>query len=105
MSPEDQEIERLTGELSEYYHRPDLVNAKQAAERLATVLGEPTTECVRRYVHSWILIWEARGDLEEANRLQNIDIVRKRAQIESGDYNRYPHLLSEQIEYLQDSLY
>ena len=105
MNLNDKLVEQLSDELLECNCKPDPVKSKQVAERLASVLGEATEECIRRYIHSWILIWEARGNLEEAVRLQNLDINRKRSEIEAGDYDRYPSLLPEEIEYLQDSLY
>jgi tetratricopeptide (TPR) repeat protein len=101
----EREIERLSRELSEHYHKPDLIRAAEVAAQLETLLGEPTPESLRWYVHDWILIHEARGNLQEAIRLQNLDIERKRKEIDAGDYDPYPHLIPGEIEYLQDSFY
>ena len=100
-----EELDKLYDGLMQCHRRSDLVNAKPAAELLAAALGEPTIESVRWYVHHWILICETRGNLEEASRLQNLDIVRKRAEIESGDFDAYSNLITEQVEYLQSSLF
>lgn len=105
MQPSHEEIERLYNELMQCHRRSDLANAKPVAERLAAALGEPTAESVKWYVHHWILVWETRGNLEEACRLQDLDIVRKRREIESGDFDACTNLLTEQVEYLQISLY
>lgn len=105
MDPTTKEIEWLYNELMQCHRRSDFANAKPVAERLATALGELTPESVKWYVHHWILVWETRGNLEEACRLQDEDIVRKRREIESGDFDAFTNLLTEQVEYLQNSLY
>jgi hypothetical protein len=105
MNHRQAEIQSLTAELNELYSDLAFAEARQVAEQLASRLGDPTPDSIARYVHSWILIWEARGNLEEASRIAELDISRKRAEIESGDYAPYPELLREQIEYLYDSLY
>ena len=102
---DDGQVDILHDELLNAYYKPDLVKAREIAEKLASALGVPTKESVKRHPHSWILIWETRGNREEAGRIQNQDIARKRAEIEAGDYNDCSDLLREQIEYLQNSLY
>lgn len=105
IDPNHEEIEQLYDELLQCHRKSEFANAKPVAERLATALGELTPERVKWYVHHWILVWETRGNLEEACRLQDVDIVRKRREIESGDFDAYTNLLTEQVEYLQNSLY
>lgn len=105
MNAREAEIEELSTTLNRLYCSGDVAGTKQVAEKLSQLLGEPTPQIIERFIHSWILLWEARGDLEEAIRLQDQDIARERAEIEAGDYNAYPKLLAEAAEYLQDSLY
>lgn len=105
MKTKDELIEQLHQELLDRHYQSDRTKAEDVADQLERVLGEPTEESLRWKVHSWVLIAEARGNIEEAIRLSVPDIARKRKEIESGDFDPYPELLAEQIEYLQDSLY
>lgn len=105
MDERDELIERLSAELGRCYYGGDRDGAARLADQLADVLGNSSPLKMDRYIQSWIQIWEARGDLNEAIRLANIDITRKRSEIEAGDFDPYPQLLQEEIEYLQDNLY
>jgi hypothetical protein len=106
MSAKEDEVERLWEQLLEVYHTPQgLPRARQLAEQLATALGEYTPECPdKTHVHPWILVWEARGNLQEAIRLAGRDIAGKRAELQAGDFDPYPRLLLKTVEYLRDSL-
>jgi hypothetical protein len=75
------------------------------AELLAAVLGPYVPEALAKtYVHPWILVWEACGNLPEAIRVAGHDIADTRAEIEAGDLAPYPRLLLSPTEYLRDSL-
>ncbi len=105
MDERDELIERLSAEIGNRYYGGDRDGAARIADELANVLGNSSPQKMDWYIQSWIQIWEVRGDLNEAIRLANIDIARKRSEIEAGDFDPYPHLLQEQVEYLQDNLY
>ena len=106
MSASEDEIGQLWKQFLEAYYKPDsLPRARELAEQLAAALGPYTPEHLKgSQVHPWILVWEARGNLQEALRLADRDIARKRVQIDAGDFAPYPHLLLEAAEYLRDSL-
>jgi hypothetical protein len=111
MSASEDEVGRLWKQFLEAYytpvsHTPDsLPRARQLAELLAAALGPYDPEHLKgSHVHPWILVWEARGNLQEALRLAERDIARKRAQIDAGEFAAYPKLLLEAAEYLRDSL-
>ena len=97
MVERDELIERLSAELGRCYYGGDRDGAARLADQLADVLGNSSPLKMDRYIQSWIQIWEARGDLNEAIRLANIDITRKRSEIEAGDFDPYPQLLQEEI--------
>lgn len=99
------ELDRVFRELCDLIWSEKYVEAKPISDQLAEMLGNPTPESLRWHVHSWCLIYEARGDPAEAIRLADVDIARKRAEIEEGDFVHYPRLLGEAVLYLQDSLY
>jgi hypothetical protein len=106
MSAKEDEIQRLWEQFLEVYYTPEsLPRARQLAELLGAALGPYTPEHLEKsHVHPWILVWEARGNLQEAIRLAERDIARKRAEIEAGDFAPYPQLLLNAAEYLRDSL-
>src|SRR5262249_29370994 len=106
MSASEDEIQRLWKQFIEVYYTPDgLPRARQLAEQLAAALGPYTPEHLEKYhVAAWTLVWEARGNLQEALRLAERDIARTRAEIDAGDFAEYPRLLLEAAEYLRDSL-
>lgn len=106
MSASEDEIQRLWKQFIEVYYTPDsLPQARQLAELLAAALGPYTPEHLETYhVAAWVLVWEARGNLQEALGLAERDIARKRAEIDAGDFAPYPKLLREAAEYLRDSL-
>lgn len=106
MSASEDEIQRLWKQLVEAYYTPDgLPRARQLAELLAAALGPYAPEHLdKHHVAAWVLVWEARGNLQEALGLAERDIARKRAEIDAGDFAPYPKLLHEAAEYLRDSL-
>jgi hypothetical protein len=106
MGARESEIGRLWDQFLKVYYTPQgLPRARQLAEQLATALGDYTPECPdKTHVHPWILVWEARGNLQEAIRLAGRDIAGKRAELEAGDFDRHPRLLLDAVEYLRDSL-
>jgi hypothetical protein len=106
MSAKEDEIQRLWKQFLEVYYTPEgLRRARQLAELLAAALGPYTPEKLdKTHLHPWILVWEARGNLQEAIRLAERDIADKRAEIEAGDLAPYPQLLLNAAEYLRDSL-
>ncbi len=105
MVPTRDEINKMTGKLVDYLLDSKSEQARQLATRLSELLGLPTDESISTFTHAWIAIFEARGDLSEASRIQGRDIARTRVEIESGDYDRFPELLPGEITYLQHSLY
>ena len=102
MSANEDEVGRLWRQFLEVYYTPEgLPKARQLAEQLATALGEYDREGPdKAHVHPWILVWEARGNLPEAIRLAEHDLAGKRAELEAGDFDPYPRLLLETVEYL-----
>lgn len=105
MTDIDLEIERLTKETYALYNAGKLEQARSRASALERVLGSPTGESEKWYVHSWTIIYELRGDIQEAVRVADLDISRKRQDIADGGYELYPKLLAEDVEYLQTSLF
>src|ERR1700733_3079575 len=99
-------IDQLWKQLLEVFYVPEsLPRTQQIAELLAAALGPYNPEHLKKTdVHPWILVWEARGNLQEAIRLAERDIAGKRAEVEAGDFDPYPRLLLDQVEYLRDSL-
>jgi hypothetical protein len=105
MNPKTTDIDRLHDLLLRLYYEDNLLHAREVAEELARILGDPTPECIARHIHSWILICEARGNIAEAIRLQDREIARMRTQLEAGGYEPYPELRLEHIEYVLDGLH
>ena len=105
MSQVAENIDRLFSKLNHLYCNFETEAAKIIAEELAALLGTPTPESISRYVYAWELIWEVRGNIEEAIRIADLDIDRKRGEIESGDYDPYPEMLPEEVGYLRDAIY
>jgi hypothetical protein len=105
MNATESEIERLSHELNALNWKGASKKAEAVAEQLASLLGERNPANVAKHVHSWILISEARGEIEEAIRLEDLEIARKLADVEAGDFDAYPSLLKEAVEYVQDGLH
>jgi hypothetical protein len=104
-SEREDAIEALSAELNHLNWNDEPVRAREVADRLERLLGEPTPDSVRDYVQSWILIAEARGEIAEAIRLAEADLVCARAELARGGYESYPNALRKDVEYIQDSLH
>jgi hypothetical protein len=103
MAPNER-IAQLYNELNNEYHKGDPHKALKLAGQLASLLPnlvEVTGPCLAE----WILVFEAQGNIERAIKLSAYDLEKRLSEIEAGDYEPYPKLLSEQLQLLQDGFY
>ena len=98
-------IDELSSRLISAYHSDHPNQALKFATEIELLLEGPPANEYGRHIYTWILIYEAKGNLKEAIRLSNIVIAKTVSQIESGDYAEYPTLLTEELELLNDELF
>jgi len=77
----DDKREYVCAHLLYWFWRPNRRRATYYADRLAKLLGSPTKECLYRYCHYWILIYDTRGDTSEAIRLANLELEEERQEL------------------------
>jgi hypothetical protein len=103
---QEDEIEYLAKQLVYWFWRPKRRRAKAYAERLASLLGDPTPERVMEYSEHWISIWEARGNTQEAIRIANATLDGDKAELEdAASEHRHKNWFAEDARCLQVGLF
>jgi hypothetical protein len=106
MNKQRAEIEDLAHRITDLYCEKKDKEAKELIPALRQLLREAqASESSPYYNYYLTLVNEVDGNMDEAIRLADLDIERRRNEIERGDYNDYPKLLKEQIVQFQDVLF
>ena len=81
MIPTADNIESLTELLIHYFWSRDAVKSLIISEKLSGMLGPPSDRNEENYPEQWVLIYETRNQMQDAIRVADHEISRRRAAI------------------------
>lgn len=99
------DIQSLTELLIDFFWNDDATNSFIISEKLSAILGPPSEQSYKDYPEPWVLIYETRNQIEDAIRVAELEIMRRRSAILANEFDAYPRLKYEMVQYLQDGLY